>query len=52
MLQPGDLAGVLVDADDVDAEFRETGTRNQADITGTDDRNVHDHSLPNEGLNE
>lgn len=32
-----DLVRILVDADDVDAEFRETGTGDQPNIAGSDD---------------
>ncbi len=40
-LQARDLAVVLVDAGDFDAEFGKARARNQADIAGADDRNAH-----------
>src|SRR5207245_1180905 len=44
-LQPGNLVGILVDAHDVDAELREAGAGDEADIAGADDRDVHENSL-------
>jgi len=40
-LQPLDLAGVLVDASDVHAEFRKAGAGDQADIARADHRYAH-----------
>src|ERR1700730_5285782 len=44
--QPVDLAGVLVDAADIDAEFRETRARDHADITCPDHCDAHGRELP------
>ena len=38
--EASDLVRILVDADDVDAEFRETGTGDQPNIAGSDDGNA------------
>ena len=40
-MQRRDLAGVLVDADDVVAEIGKAGARNEADIAGADHRDAH-----------
>ena len=40
-LQARDLAFVLVDAGDFDAEFGKAGAGNQADIAAADHRNAH-----------
>ena len=37
-----DLAGILVDADNVGSELRKTGTRHKADIARSDHCNPHD----------
>ena len=36
-----DLAGILVDADDLMAEFRQAGSGYKTHITGTDDGDAH-----------
>ena len=41
-LQRRDLAGVLVDADDVVAEIGKAGPGNEADIAGADHRDAHE----------
>ena len=41
-LEPGDLARVLVDAGDLDAEFGKAGAGDEPDITRADHRNAHD----------
>ena len=35
------FAWVVIDTDDVVADIGEAGARDEADITGTDDRNIH-----------
>jgi len=41
-LQLFDLLCVVIDANDVMANVCETGAGNKADVTGTDDRKIHD----------
>ena len=41
--QGGDLGRVLVDADDLMAEFRQAGAGNQADIARADHRDAHEN---------
>ena len=40
--QAFDLGAVLVDADHIDAELREAGARDEADIAGADDGDPHE----------
>ena len=40
-LEPGDLAGILVDADDIMAEIGKAGARYQPDIARAHHRNLH-----------
>ncbi len=45
MLEARDLALVLVDADDLDAELGKTGAGDQPDIAGADHGNTHGNPL-------
>ncbi len=40
-LQHVHLALVVIDADDVVADFREAGARDETDVAGTDDAEIH-----------
>src|SRR6202011_2327038 len=44
-LKAFDLSLVVIDADDIMADIRETSARNKTDISGANDRNIHSNTF-------